>query len=57
MKGRLPEAEKVTPAKDPRDNPIEGAATGVTGSGSDPVPKGDPDSSRPPYDGPMGGKA
>ena len=58
MQGQSPE-EKVHPDPDPvrdeRDHPIEGAATGATGGDSDPVPKGDPDPTRPPYGGPMGG--
>jgi hypothetical protein len=56
MKEQSPEMEKVNPPRNDRDNPIEGAATGVTGGGSDPVPAGDPDPRRPPFGGPMGGK-
>ena len=42
--------------KDDRDKPIEEVASGVTGTSSDPVPTGDPDIRRPPYEGPKGGR-
>jgi hypothetical protein len=51
-----PKMEREGKAKDERENPIEGAATGVTGGGNDPVPPGDPDPRRPPYGDPTGGK-
>lgn len=55
MQGQSPESKTVDPTRDDRDNPIEGAATGATGGGNDPVPPADPDPSRPPYGDPMGG--
>ena len=56
MKGQSSEEKQVYPARDDRDNPIEGAATGSTGTAQDPVPTADPDSRRPPFPGPIGGK-
>jgi hypothetical protein len=56
MQGNLPETDQTGKAKDERDNPIEGVATGRTGGSNDPVPTGDPDPQRPPYGDPTGGK-
>jgi len=54
MKGQASEEKQVHPVKDDREVPIEGAATGAAGGASDPVPTADPDTRRPPYEGPMG---
>jgi hypothetical protein len=56
MQEALPKKKKAHEGADERGHSIEGAATGVTGTGSDTVPTADPDPRRPPYDGPRGGK-